>query len=231
MPIFQPKVNLQGGLDYHVDIVMCIDVTGSMSPIIDEVKEKALSLYPQFVAAMDEAGKSVQKLRVKVIAFRDFGVDAEPMVESRFFELDIDEESAGFSEFVNGLEAIGGGDEPENALEALALAMKSDWTREGAVRRHVIIMYTDASAVPLGEMIGKDGYPADMPASLAELQDLWEGQGMEPRAKRILLFAPEADPWINMIDWNQTFHTPSKAGTGCSEMDMDLCIKMLVKSI
>jgi hypothetical protein len=33
------------GLSYAVDIVFCIDVTGSMSPIIDQVKANALRFY------------------------------------------------------------------------------------------------------------------------------------------------------------------------------------------
>ena len=70
-----------------------------------------------------------------MIAFRDYGVDSEPMLESKFFTLD--GESGAFHEFVEGIEATGGGDEPESSLEALALAMKSDWVRTGSVRRHV----------------------------------------------------------------------------------------------
>lgn len=40
--------------DYNVDIVMCIDATGSMGPIIEEVKTNALSFYQKFVEAMEE---------------------------------------------------------------------------------------------------------------------------------------------------------------------------------
>ena len=143
------------GLDYNVDIVMCIDVTGSMDSIISEVKANALSFYQKFVDEMNNKEKSVQQLRIKVIAFRDYGVDSEPMIESKFFVLD--EEKDAFYDFVNGLEAIGGGNIPENSLEALALAMNSDWVRTGSVRRHVIVMYTDAPAIPLGTMAGKPG--------------------------------------------------------------------------
>ena len=58
------------GLDYSVDIVMCIDATGSMSSIIDEVKANALSFYQKFVDEMEaqDPPKSVQQLRIKVIA-------------------------------------------------------------------------------------------------------------------------------------------------------------------
>ena len=219
------------GFDYNVDIVMCIDATGSMSSIIDEVKTNAKSLLPKFIDEMEaqDPPKSVQQLRVKVIAFRDYGVDSEPMLESKFFTLD--KESGEFYEFVNDIEACGGGDAPENSLEALALAMKSDWTTEGAVRRHIIIMFTDAPALPLGERAGKPGYPDDLPKNFGELKEMWEGQGMEKRAKRLHLFAPDASPWSDMVDWTNTFHTASKAGAGCDDVDMNTCIHLLVQSI
>lgn len=230
MPIGTGSVG-QNGLSYNVDIVMCIDATGSMASIIDDVKRNALSFYQKFVDVMNaqDPPKSVQQLRVKVIAFRDYGVDAEPMVESPFFVLD--EENEAFHRFVDGIEASGGGDEPENSLEALALAMKSDWVRTGSVRRHVIIMYTDASALKLGERAGQTGYPSDMPKDLAELRELWEGQIMEKRAKRLLVFAPDTEPWSDMVDWTNAFHTASKAGAGCDDTDIETCIHLLVKSI
>ena len=217
------------GMDYNVDIVMCIDATGSMASIIEDVKRNALSFYQKFVDEMEAKSKSVQQLRIKVIAFRDYGVDSEPMVESKFFTLD--EESGEFHDFVNGIEATGGGDEPENSLEALALAMKSDWVTTGSVRRHVIILYTDASALPLGERSGQSGYPSGMPADLAELHEWWEGQRMEKRAKRLLVFAPDMEPWSDMLGWTNAFHNASKAGSGCDDTDIMTCIHMLVNSI
>lgn len=227
MPI--GKGALGQGMDYNVDIVMCIDATGSMESIIEDVKSNALSFYQKFVDEMEAKSKSVQQLRIKVIAFRDYGVDSEPMVESKFFVLD--EESKEFHDFVNAIEASGGGDEPESSLEALALAMNSDWVRTGSVRRHVIIMYTDASALKLGEKSGEPGYPSGMPSDLAELREWWEGQRMEKRAKRLLVFAPDMEPWSDMVDWSNTFHTASKAGSGCDDTDIQTCIHMLVNSI
>ena len=41
------------GLDYNVDIVMCIDATGSMASIIEDVKSNALSFYQKFVDEME----------------------------------------------------------------------------------------------------------------------------------------------------------------------------------
>lgn len=218
------------GMDYNVDIVMCIDATGSMGTIIEDVKANALSFYQKFVDEMEAKSKSVQQLRIKVIAFRDFGVDSEPLVESKFFVLD--DESREFHDFVSNIEATGGGDEPENSLEALAVAMNSDWVTTGSVRRHVIIMYTDASALPLGARSGSANYPAGMPSDLAELREWWEGQKMEKRAKRLLVFAPDTEPWSDIgVDWSNAFHTASRAGSGCDDTDIQTCIHMLVNSI
>ena len=228
MPI--GKISGQG-MDYNVDIVMCIDATGSMSSIISEVKANALSFYQKFIDEMEaqDPPKSVQQLRIKVIAFRDYGADSEPMVESKFFVLD--DEVEAFQEFVNGIEASGGGDGPENSLEALALAMKSDWVRTGSVRRHVIIMYTDAPALKFSARADEPGYPAEMPKDIAELREMWDGQYMEKRAKRMLVFAPDCEPWSDMVGWSNTFHTASQAGKGCDDTDIATCIHLLVQSI
>ena len=52
----------QGMGEYCVDVVMCIDATGSMSPIIDEVKNNAISFYEKFVESMEENDKDVETL-------------------------------------------------------------------------------------------------------------------------------------------------------------------------
>ena len=103
------------GLSYAVDIVFGIDVSGSMTPIIDQVKANALRFYDDVQSNLTAKGKNVDQLRVRVIAFRDFAADGEAALEeSPFFTLP--EERAGFSEFVNGLVAEGGGDAPESGL-------------------------------------------------------------------------------------------------------------------
>jgi hypothetical protein len=75
-------------LSYAVDIVFCIDVTGSMSPIIDQVKANALRFYDDVQSNLTAKGKNVDQLRVRVIAFRDFVADgAAALAESPFFTL------------------------------------------------------------------------------------------------------------------------------------------------
>ena len=84
------------GLSYAVDIVFCIDVTGSMTPIIDQVKNNALQFYDDVQKNLTEKGKNVDQLRVRVLAFRDFTADgAAALQESPFYTLPADR--AGFS--------------------------------------------------------------------------------------------------------------------------------------
>ena len=145
------------GLTYAVDIVFCIDATGSMTPIIDQVKANALRFYDDVQSNLTAKGKNVDQLRVRVIAFRDFAADGEAALEeSPFFTLP--DERAGFSEFVNGLVAEGGGDAPESGLEAVALAIDSPWTTTGDRRRQVIVIWTDQPAQPLDPSVLPPGH-------------------------------------------------------------------------
>ena len=66
------------GLKYNVDIVFCIDVTGSMGGILDTVKANALKFYPDLQKALEEKDKNVENLRIKVVAYRDFYCDGIP---------------------------------------------------------------------------------------------------------------------------------------------------------
>ena len=226
---------MNGQGEYNVDIVICIDATGSMMPIINEVKNNALTFYEKFAAAMEDADKSVDMLRVKVIVFKDYICDTEPMRESKFFELPA--ENSAFRDFVNGIEPTGGGDTPENALEAIALALKSDWTTMYGKKRHAILMFTDAPALPFGERTDCPNYPAGMPKNLAELGAWWEGTDQyfsgayKPNAGRLVVFAPNATPWNELVAWNRYWHAPSAGGTGLKDVDIQAAIDLLVGSI
>lgn len=226
------------GMSYCVDVVMLIDATGSMAPIIGEVKDNAMSFCSRFHEAMEANGKNVEELRIRVIPFRDYKYDgARAMEASEFFSLP--DQNEAFRNYVTGITAAGGGDEPESALEAMALAMRSDWTTKGAKRRHVILTFTDASAVPLGDSsrMANPTYPAGMPTNLPALGDMWNGGSQElvgmpeEKSARLVLFAPNVSPWCDMQVWNNVWVSFSKAGTGLEEVDIGLAIQLLVNSI
>ncbi|WNI16114.1 vWA domain-containing protein [Actinacidiphila sp. ITFR-21] len=222
------------GFTYEVDIALVIDVTGSMHGILDEVKSNALRFHEDLTAAMRAKDKQIDSLRVRVVAFRDYYADGDQSMEtSDFFELPAQQPA--YADFVSALVPTGGGDEPENGLEALVLAMRSDWTKAGSKRRQVIIVWTDASAHPLEKNKGAKPsvYPSGMPADFDALTDLWEGQDlMDLAAKRLIIYAPDAYAWTDMgLHWDNAVHYTSKAGRGLSDVDYGTIIDTIAQSV
>lgn len=229
-------VDFQDG-GYALDLVLCIDVTASMSGVIETVKRGALTFHERLARAMAEKEKPVGSLRIKVVAFRDFEQDHRnnPVQIGGFWRLPA--EVTEFRRFVGNLRASGGGDEPESGLEALALAIDSEWDLTAERRRHVIVLFTDASAHPLGVGRKRSSYPKGMPADLDALADRWgRGRGgspvMDANAKRLLIFAPERKPWTDLANtWNNTLHSHSTAGTGLSEVELGDVISIIAGSV
>jgi hypothetical protein len=228
--------NTSGGLAYAVDIVFCIDTTGSMAPVIETVKDGAISFHKRLESAMASKNKSISQLRLRVIGYRDFADDPRDAIEeSNFWH--IPEQTHDFEAFVRGLRAGGGGDEPESGLEALSLAIDSDWERGLDRRRHIIVIFTDASAHPLGHGSSAPTYPRQIPSTMDDLFEQW-GYGssqtarMENAAKRLLMFAPDAQPW-NMIaaDWNNTIYLQSQAGNGLEELELNEIVDLIANSV
>ena len=232
-PAEQSSMAAPRGMSYAVDIVFCIDVTGSMTPIIDQVKTNALGFYDDVQTNLTEKGKNVEQLRVRVIAFRDFVADgSSALEESPFFTLPA--ERSGFSEFVNGLIAQGGGDAPESGLEAVAIAINSPWTTTGDRRRQVIVVWTDQPAQPLDPSVLPADLTSRVPADFSALTDLWEDeQGpMGSSAKRLIVFAPDGPGWSDISSvWENVVHHPSQAGGGLSEVDYGTIIDSIGNSV
>ena len=221
------------GLSYAVDIVFCIDVTGSMTPILDAVKANALRFYDDVQANLTDKGKNVDELRVRIIAFRDFAADPETALqESSFFALP--DERTIFSAFVDSLVPEGGGDAPESGLEAVALAINSPWTSRGDRRRQVIVVWTDQPAHPLNFAVLPSGLASSVPTDFSALTDLWEDpQGpLGLSSKRLILFAPDGPGWSDIsARWENVVHHPSQAGGGLSDIDYGTIIDSIGNSV
>ncbi|RBM22142.1 vWA domain-containing protein [Streptomyces sp. PT12] len=228
----------RGNLRYAVDIVLCVDATGSMYPVIDAVKRSALQFHLRLAGVMGRKGKEISQLRLRVIAFRDFGDDPDSAIEQTPF-LHLPEQAEEFAAFVSGIEAGGGGDVPESGLEALALAVNSPWEKGLDRRRHVIVLFTDAPAHPLGTVgVAAQSYPRGIPRTMDDLFEQWgyarsQTAVMEQSAKRLVLFAPEEEPWAETIgeEWDLTLHFPSRAGEGLEEFEMDEIIETIANSL
>ena len=221
------------GLSYAVDIVFCVDVTGSMTPILDQVKANALRFFGDVQSNLTAKGKTIDELRVRVVAFRDIVADGEAALqESPFFELPAEE--TGFSGFVNGLVAEGGGDAPESGLEAVALAMTSPWTTRGDRRRQVIVVWTDQPAHSLDASAVPPALAGRVPADFSALTDVWEDpQGpLGSSSKRLIVFAPDGPGWSDISGvWENVVHHPSQAGGGLSDVDYGTIIDSIGNSV
>lgn len=181
-----------------VDIVMVIDNTGSMDGVEEAVKKKALSLYDDLIAHCKAVDKPLRKVRMKFISYGDFE-DSE-LVESDVFALPGKQRA--MARFINGLSLTDGGDNPENSLEALSRALDTPWTRDGNIRRHIVVLVTDAETLPLGVRADSPRYPAGMAADMAGLRAKWDR--INPAERRLILFAPDDDSWVEVKAWPQT---------------------------
>lgn len=222
-------------IGYNVDIAMCIDATGSMRHLLDTVKNNALSFYSDLTRSMAEKGKHIDELRVRLVVFRDYLEDKEAaMLTTPFFSLPA--ASAEFRSVVSDIRPEGGGDEPEDGLEALAYAIKSDWTKGGHKRRHIIIVWSDASTHQLGFGKAAPNYPKKMAKDFDELTEWW-GDGdtpgfMDNNAKRLLIYAPDEKYWNTVSDsWDNVIHFPSKAGSGLEGLEYEEILNAISNSI
>ena len=178
-------------LNYNVDLVFVIDSTGSMSNLIDQVKSNALNFYPDLIKVMEAKKKHINSLRIRVVAYRDYMADgADAMLTTDFFQLP--DEAEDFRDTVNSIEAQGGGDEPEDGLEAVAFAMRSKWNNEsGTKKRQIIVVWSDASTHDIGFAKSSEFYPREMAKDFSELTRWWgdkqQGSGyMDFNAKRLI---------------------------------------------
>lgn len=223
-------------LTYAVDLVFCIDATMSMDYILDTVKSNALNIYDDFQRIMGKKKKVVSSLRVRIIAFRDYYYDGaeNAMLQTPFFKLP--EQSEDLEACVNSIVADGGGDDPEDGLEALAYAMKSPWNTEAQKKRHVIVVWSDDATHELGFGKSVTGYPTKMAKDFNELTTWWGSRHipgvMDEQSKRLILFTPDKYGWNTISDnWNNVIQYESEAGNGIADHDYEEILNAIANSI
>lgn len=216
----------------NIDIVFCIDATGSMGGIIEDVKANARRFHSDLSNALVKANTEIESLRVKVITFKDYESDNDAMTISSFFELPSDQRD--FEATVNAIEANGGGDNPENGLEALYYAMKSDFYT-GPKDRQIIVLFTDADALELKSRSGCTNYPEDM-VDMKSLEEMWAciGQSdckLRERLKRLVIYAPKGTVYDEKIkNWGRVIYCPVNRDEGLKDVDFSSVIKAIVAS-
>lgn len=214
------------GVDRYFDIVLCIDGTNSMNDIgpdgksrLDGVKETAKNIGPYLYRRLRNFGCSLAQLRIRIIVYRDYlSNGGNAMLDTKWFTYP--DELRAFESCIDSITASGGGDFREDGLEALAYAIKSDWTNKAPIRRHIIVVWTDADTHELGNGKSSQYYPRGMPKDDVELTAWWDS--MNEVSKRLILFAPDESHWNYISDnWDNVIHYPSLAGQGITDRTFD----------
>lgn len=218
--------------EFAVDFVVCLDASGSMEPYLEKAKENMFNFFTYFLKEMDANGKEVKKTRMKIIVFRDADVDQVPFEESRFYSFP--EEQSEIKEYLSLIRVSDQKTGHSNALEAIALALKSDWTQEFQRRRHTIVVYSCNESHPLGKEYKTPLNLGVMPLDLANLGEWWEGISSTlespfiPRFSRLIVFAPKCYPWEDMQVWNRYWPAFSNAGEGLDDIFIENTTDILV---
>jgi Mg-chelatase subunit ChlD len=114
----------------RVEVVFCLDTTGSMGGLIEGAKQKIWSLCNQIAG-----GQPTPELKVGLVAYRDRG-DA---YVTKVYDLTSDLDAV--HEHLMSFQAAGGGDEPESVNEALRVALdKIQWSTSKKVLRLVYLV-------------------------------------------------------------------------------------------
>lgn len=220
---------------YVVDIVLCIDGTSSMASHIERIKETAIKLLDGILLEARTRVLQVSNLRVKIIVFRDYLTDGEYAIQMTDFS-SYPEEKESVVSLLNEISTFSSGDGTTDGMEALAYAMQSDWQApcQGARRRQIIAVWTDASCHQLGYGKSSMFYDPALPEDFDELTDWWENEKserckMHAASKRLVLFAPRVAPWTTMEEeWDNVIMYPTPAGQGMREGDCREIIHLLV---
>ena len=240
-PVIPPSQAMT--VDTDVDLVFVIDATGSMTHFCNKVKEATVVFKDRLEYKYNRNYRKIRNARARVIAFRDYYYDEEPMRASRFFNLNNDADKQAFVDFVNAIEPVGGGDEPESALEALYEAFHSPWSTEPSrKRRQIIVLVTDASAHSLEDSKRYDNnsenhltpYPTQMATTLEELAGCWmNDQVIKQNAKRLLLCTPfNSYPWTdNTVFWDCANWAPLNDMCSDDEEKMDYILRFITSAI
>jgi Flp pilus assembly protein TadG len=191
-----------------LDIAMCVDSTGSMTPTLDAVKANASNFFDNLNAELNTRNlPSFPLVRVRMIYFKDFGDrtpgywDPDPIRASQFMQLP--SQTSDFSAFVSPQMAGGGWDTPESGIECLNEAMNSQWMKVGQVPDGftmpvtdvypLIVIWTDAPShpVPFPNSLANPAYPPEstMPRTFNALLAKWNnGSVIDQTHKQILFF-------------------------------------------
>ena len=186
----------------NYDFVFCVDGTESMAICGENVKSFIHKFMEDFFEFTAKSGWETCSWRAKVILFRDYRHDKQnAFVESPFWEMP--KESNALDGFLSQSVFCGGGQSGKsNGVEALYLAMHSDFIATEPGDRQIIVLLTNKDCYGFNECetgmgIDEDGF-----------LEAWyccdrDGSKLRERNKRLVMVAPfgtEYESFMNKLN-------------------------------
>lgn len=221
------------------DIVFIIDVTSSMTPCIDGLKESVLAFTNELENEMKKNEIQSYSFRFAMVKFKDLDVDKDP-IEIHDFGAENDIEY--LKNLLNGIkiEPYVGGDPAESVYEALYVAKNISWREAGRVHR-IAILFTDNppkakfNATVLKSLnLLEEGDDVLETFPINEVVNLL---GQSYREKRIKTFCVVPDTTKNDFTFFDNFYNhlgiyiPSYKNEGLKGADFSGIYKLLAKTI
>lgn len=207
------------------DIVFCVDATGSMTPCIDALKDQIRS-FIQGLEKPADANTPPLNWRMRVIGFRDLN-EGEAMVnlDAPMVKTGVEAQAQ-----VDLLEAQGGGDEPESALDAVWLAAaQTPWRptpEDPSPARKVIVLFSDATSLPTL-------HPSTVSQGAVGNDFNAVRQILAEKNVAVYAWAPACPTWKELSQNNKlvTYQEIADAGTGLSTINFANLLKDLGKTL
>lgn len=186
IPVAEETANKKYKNSGVADIVFLVDVTGSMKPCINALRDN-INKFIDMLTCTGGNGSPVTDWRARVVGYRDYNADG-PTSYGWLNDNDFTRDITTLRNQLAALEARGGGDLPESLLDAMmtvatagAIDLQSTgadenskkWRAPGSAAR-IVIVFTDATYHPTMSIPGYEE------AGLRDLYNVYNQERIKP---------------------------------------------------
>lgn len=203
-------------LTKYVSIALAAGASARMKPFWQHLAGNASTAQMLLEAAMPDSPWLEAETRMRLIAYKDMYMYADPFLCSPFRLLPRD--AGMLAQFAGNLGPLSLGRYRSSGLEALLLAMHSDWAWNDNAVKHVIVLVADTPPHDirsplrtfdrryesvLNRLIPSHDLP--LPENLEELRMCWlNGVGtMDNWNNFLLLYVPDCVEWREIATWDE----------------------------